>query len=304
VSFRRIPLGPVRGVLADETGRAIDAALAGPLPEMVGRALVERRVVERVIVEMLDAAAEREAAPNGAAGDGAVEQLLRNPAVERWAASDEASRLAEAVAGRVVRSPAFRGAVAEMLSSPEIRRALTDAAGGYGDDAVNAARRKARAADDRVETRIHRLLRRSRPADPGFAGVATRGLALLVDAALAQVAFLVVAGSVGLVLGVAGGLRPGWLAGSLAGVGWLLVVALYFAGFWSVTGQTPGMRLTRVRVATASRETPAPWRALVRFAGLILAIIPLGAGFLPALVDRRRRALPDFLAGTVVVYDA
>jgi uncharacterized RDD family membrane protein YckC len=304
VSFRRIPLGPVRGVLADETERAIDAALAGPLPEMVGRALVERRVVERVIVEMLDAAAEREATPDGAANDGAVEQLLRNPAVERWAASDEASRLAEAVAGRVVRSPAFRGAVAEMLASPEIRRALTDAAGGYGDDAVNAARRKARVADDRVETRVHRLLRRPRLADPGFAGVATRGLALLVDAALAQVAFLVVAGSVGLVLGLAGGLEPGWLAGSLVGGGWLLVVALYFAGFWSMTGQTPGMRLTRVRVVTGSREPPAPWRALVRVAGLILAIIPLGAGFLPALVDRRRRALPDFLAGTVVVYDA
>jgi len=37
--------------------------------------------------------------------------------------------------------------------------------------------------------------------------------------------------------------------------------------------------------------------------GLFLAIIPLFAGFIPALFDRRRRALPDYLAGTVVVYD-
>jgi hypothetical protein len=40
----------------------------------------------------------------------------------------------------------------------------------------------------------------------------------------------------------------------------------------------------------------------VRLVGLGLAIIPLGAGFLPVLVDDRRRALQDFLAGTVVLY--
>jgi len=35
-----------------------------------------------------------------------------------------------------------------------------------------------------------------------------------------------------------------------------------------------------------------------------LAIIPCFLGFVPALFDRRRRALPDYLAGTEVVYDA
>jgi uncharacterized RDD family membrane protein YckC len=45
------------------------------------------------------------------------------------------------------------------------------------------------------------------------------------------------------------------------------------------------------------------WQALVRTVGLALAIIPCFLGFVPALFDRRRRALPDYLAGTVVVYD-
>jgi uncharacterized RDD family membrane protein YckC len=40
----------------------------------------------------------------------------------------------------------------------------------------------------------------------------------------------------------------------------------------------------------------------VRLVGLVLAIVPLFAGILPALVDDRRRALQDFLAGTTVVY--
>ena len=132
--------------------------------------------------------------------------------------------------------------------------------------------------------------------------MATRGVALVVDAAVAQVGYLVVAASVGLVLGLAGELHSGWLTGLLAGGGWLLVVALYFVGFWSVTGQTPGMRLLRLRVQARSGAPPTVLRSLLRLAGLILAIIPFFAGFLPALFDHRRRALPDFVAGTTVVY--
>ena len=40
----------------------------------------------------------------------------------------------------------------------------------------------------------------------------------------------------------------------------------------------------------------------MRLIGLGLAIIPLFLGFVPVLFDERRRALQDFLAGTVVVY--
>ena len=40
----------------------------------------------------------------------------------------------------------------------------------------------------------------------------------------------------------------------------------------------------------------------MRLIGLGLAIVPLFLGFLPVLVDARRRGLHDFLAGTVVLY--
>jgi uncharacterized RDD family membrane protein YckC len=298
--LHRIALGPVRaasGVIADETERAIEAAFGGPLPEMVGRALVEQRVIERVVGEMLVAAAKREDGSSGI-----VEEVLRSPALERWVASPEAGRVAGAAAERVVQSPAFKRALSDVLASPEVRRALTESAAGFGEEGAEAARRKAWRADDRIETRVHRWFGRTRPAHPGFAGVASRGVALVVDAGLAQAVYLVLAATAGLLLGLAGGLDQGWLAGSLAGGGWFLVVAVYFAGFWSVTGQTPGLRLLRLRVLTRSAEPPSFHRGLLRFAGLILAIIPLGAGFLPALFDRRRRALPDYLAGTTVEY--
>jgi uncharacterized RDD family membrane protein YckC len=295
--LNRFPFGPVRGVLADEAERAIDAALAGPLPEIVGRAIVERRVAERVVTAMLDASARQEGA-----GD-AVEQILRSPALERWLASEDAARVAALATDRVVHSEAFRHAVADLLSSPEIRRAMTETAGGFGDDAAVAARTKARGADFRIEASVHRLLHRPDPARPGFGGFVSRGVALAVDGLLAQLAYLVLAASVGIVLGLVSGLRPGWLEGTLAGGGWLLVVAAYFSAFWANTGQTPGMRLMGVRVLAPSGEPPSVKRSLVRVVGLMLAIIPLGAGFLPALVDARRRALPDYLAGTTVAYE-
>ena len=58
-----------------------------------------------------------------------------------------------------------------------------------------------------------------------------------------------------------------------------------------------------VRVLSRTGRTLSLWRAVVRTLGLALAIIPCFLGFVPALFDRRRRALPDYLAGTVVVYD-
>jgi uncharacterized RDD family membrane protein YckC len=135
-----------------------------------------------------------------------------------------------------------------------------------------------------------------------YAGIATRAVALAIDVALSQAVFVVGAALLSLIASLVGQLRPEWLVAILAGAGWFLVVGAYFVGFWSVTGQTPGMRLMQARVLTAAGTPPGFWRSNVRLIGLALAIIPLFAGFLPVLVDGRRRALPDFLAGTVVVY--
>ena len=83
----------------------------------------------------------------------------------------------------------------------------------------------------------------------------------------------------------------------------MLVVGTYFVLFWSAAGQTPGMRLLHVRVRGPAGDTPSIARSLVRLVGLVLAIVPMFAGFVPVLFTQRRRGLPDFLAGTVVLYD-
>jgi uncharacterized RDD family membrane protein YckC len=58
-----------------------------------------------------------------------------------------------------------------------------------------------------------------------------------------------------------------------------------------------------IRVEDARSGGTIPGRrAIVRFFALVLAAIPLCAGLLMILVDRRRRGLQDVLARTEVVH--
>jgi uncharacterized RDD family membrane protein YckC len=136
-----------------------------------------------------------------------------------------------------------------------------------------------------------------------YAGIATRAVALAIDAALAQVIVFAGGAVVALVGSLVGGLQFGTLARVVSALAWVAVVGGWFVVFWTTAGQTPGMRLLGLRVVGPDGGPPAPGRALVRLAALAVAIIPAFAGFLPVLVDDRRRGLHDFAARTVVLYD-
>jgi uncharacterized RDD family membrane protein YckC len=135
-----------------------------------------------------------------------------------------------------------------------------------------------------------------------YAGIATRAVALAIDAALVNIIALAGGAILALVGSLVADVRLDTLGRLLAAVAWIAVVGTYFVLFWSTAGQTPGMRLMGLRVATPRGEHPGVTRSIVRLVGLGLAIVPLFMGFLPVLVDARRRALQDFIAGTVVHY--
>lgn len=291
-----------RNALTDEVERAIDAVLAGPIPEAVARSAVRHRVVERVLAAALEAGAVRAPGPkvDAAEIERALERALGSPGVQRALTDALDSKFTEELAVRTAQSAAFRQALREVLSSAELRSALVQQTAGFGAELAASLRRRTRVLDDSTQSAVRRLLRRPAADVSRFGGLSTRGVALVIDAAFAQLAFLVVAASVGLVLSLAGNVGAGWLDGLLAAGGWFAVVMLYFVSFWTATGQTPGMRIMRLRVVTGEGRPPSLWRSFVRLVGLMLAIVPLFAGFLPVLVDARRRALQDFLAGTVV----
>jgi uncharacterized RDD family membrane protein YckC len=135
-----------------------------------------------------------------------------------------------------------------------------------------------------------------------YAGIASRALGLAIDAALVNLVVLIGGAVIALAGSLVGDLQFETLERVLAAGAWATVVAAYFILFWTAAGQTPGMRIMELRVTTAAGTRPGFWRSVVRLVGLVLAIVPLFAGFLPVLVDDRRRALQDMLAGTVVLY--
>jgi uncharacterized RDD family membrane protein YckC len=136
-----------------------------------------------------------------------------------------------------------------------------------------------------------------------YAGIVSRTVALAIDAGALTVGFAVASGVLGLILSLFTPVEvssPGAVLG--AACVWSLVIATYFVLFWTLVGETPGMRLMALRVVDATGEPPRLGRSLVRLVGMVLAAIPFFAGYALILVDDRRRGLQDMLAGTVVIY--
>jgi len=135
-----------------------------------------------------------------------------------------------------------------------------------------------------------------------YAGIVTRGIAFVLDALIINGATVVLAAAAALVLSVIipGDLEAGWESAVAGLCTWWLAGAAYFVGFWTLTGQTVGMRVMRLSVTDVAGERPHLGRSLIRLAGLVLAAIPLMAGYALILFDGRRQGLQDKLAGTFV----
>jgi uncharacterized RDD family membrane protein YckC len=227
-----------------------------------------------------------------------VDRALASPGLERLVIDALESRLTAEVTDRALDSPEMQRVVEHVASSPAVRTAMRQQTTTLAEELVSGLRRRAESADGAAQRRI----RGRRVADIPYAGIATRAVGLAFDVLLAQIIFLTGAALVGLVASLVGDLQPAWLVAALAAAGWTLVAGTYFVLFWTAAGQTPGMRLMRLRVSDHRGQPPSLGRSVMRFIGLVLAIVPLFAGFLPVLFDGRRRGLHDFLAGTIVLY--
>jgi uncharacterized RDD family membrane protein YckC len=178
------------------------------------------------------------------------------------------------------------------------------AANGAGSqaDAVHAiaeARAQAAAAE-----RVHVFTGETERAVPDYTGLVTRAIGFGVDALIIDLAAIVVAAIVALALNLFE--VPSKVDTALAAIGAVVFIVwagAYFVTFWSTTGQTPGARMMRFRVLApgTQRGHISPRRALVRLIAMVLAAIPLLAGYFMVLFDDRRRGLHDRIARTVVV---
>lgn len=142
-----------------------------------------------------------------------------------------------------------------------------------------------------------------RPDEEGFpAGFVTRLVAMAIDLALLSVVITTVT-----VLGqfVGQSLHAGiwtlrFIALGTTGFSVGLYI-LYFVGLTALGGQTLGKRIMGVRVLRVDgRQVPVK-ASIKRYIGTWISL-PFFWGYLMVLVDSRRRAFHDKLAGTVVIY--
>jgi uncharacterized RDD family membrane protein YckC len=258
--------------LVPEVSRLVERALASDLPEELARSIAEHHVLERVTLELAETGAL----------DSAVEQILASP------------RTKETV-DRLVRSDEVRHAIKEVVASPEVRAALAEQSIGMAEEMAADVRSRTRELDNRIG--------RPQAGSSGFAGAATRAVVLVVDGLAIAVVYALVAGLLGLVSYLVGGLRPTWLVETLVGSLWALVAGSYLVFFWSTTGRTPGMHVMHIHVRDRTGRAPSVGRSIVRVLVTWVSIVPFFLGYVTVLFDKRRRGLPDLVARTEVFYD-
>jgi uncharacterized RDD family membrane protein YckC len=148
------------------------------------------------------------------------------------------------------------------------------------------------------------------PAEPASlrkAGFWLRSVAFLVDAGL--VALLATGGAmlVDMAVQIGGTISSApeagleWLETTATSLIVVLIALCYFTLFVGLHGQTPGKMLLGLKIIRITGEEVGYGRALVRWIGQCLGLLPLGVGFLMVAFSRRKQALHDKIAGTYVV---
>ena len=218
-----------------------------------------------------------------------VKQALETEAAARaWREvleSEQAQMLVERIAG-----------------APEIRAAIASQSAGLITDIGVRLTVITEELDDAME----RVTRRRDPdSETDQAGLATRAVAGAIDLGLLFGAYSLVSGVLASLVSSVFGAPLSVAAMIVLAVLGLVVGGAVFAVFWSLAGQTPGMRFLAIRlVCTDGSRHIGFWRAARRVLAVIVSLLPLGIGYLAILWSPQRRSWADRMTGTQVVYDA
>jgi len=135
-----------------------------------------------------------------------------------------------------------------------------------------------------------------------YAGFVPRFLAFAIDRVIITAIILAVVVFIGFLIQ---SLRPGELTSQIASFIIAVFVfsfdAVYCVTFWLLAGQTPGKAILGVRIVRTDGERIQFWPAVVRWLGYMVSSV-LFLGYFWILVDSRRQAWHDELAGTLVIY--
>ena len=273
--------------LAGATG--IDTTIEAATEDAIVGAM-QSAAVERALVRLLE----------GPAFQDAVAKALDSPAVERAVLEALDSGLVDRVWDKLLESDEVQRLIERIAEAPEVRAAIASQGIGLLEDIGRQLGGISRNIDDAIERVVRRVLRRPQRAErSNHAGLMTRGLALLLDFGIINLAFVGLSALVALVFG-----QSHHTAAIVIGVSfWLVTFCVYLTTFWSLAGQTPGMRLLGIDIVTEDGDRRIGLRRAVRrLVGLVLALIPLGLGLIGVILRDERRGFHDRLAQTDVIY--
>jgi uncharacterized RDD family membrane protein YckC len=280
-----------RGARTVTKATGIDRAVEIAAEEAIVAA-VESQAVERALARVLEGPVVEEAV-NGALESEAVKKALLE-------AMD--SELVDEVWRRLLASEETQQLVERVAGAPEIRAAISAQGMGLIEDIGRTIGGIVRRLDDRFEWLARKVLFRKQRAVPTtHAGAVSRALALLIDVVFVNLSFTAFVALITLVANAfGGGGRASSVAIAVGSATWLLFGAVYLLGFWSLAGQTPGMRFVRIRL---DAERLPLRRSIRRLGGFGLAVVTFGIGFLGIVFGAERRGWDDRAAATNVVYD-
>lgn len=290
LSARLIGVG-VRGARTVGKATGIDRAVEVAAEEAIVAA-VESEAVERAMARVLQ----------GPLVEEAVQGALESDAVKKALLEAMDSELVDEVWRRLLASEQTQQLVERIAEAPEVRAAISAQGAGLLDDIGRQIGKLARRLDDSFERAARRLLfRRRRAVASDHAGAASRALAMVIDGVIVNLSFTAVIAIATLVDNAfGGGGDASNLAIAVGSTAWLTLGALYLVSFWSLAGQTPGMRFVGIRLST--RRLPLR-RSLKRLLGLGLSVMTFGIGFLGIVFGERRRGWEDRFADSDVLYD-
>jgi uncharacterized RDD family membrane protein YckC len=291
LSARLLGVG-FKGARTVTKATGIDRAVEVAAEEAIVAA-VESQAVERAMARVLEGPVVQEA----------VEGALESDTVKKALLEAMDSELVDEVWKRLLASDQAQQLVERIAEAPEVRAAISAQGMGLVEDVGRTIGNLARRLDDRFERIVRRVFFRPQRVLPSDrAGLVSRALAMAIDGVFVNLAFTAFIALVTLLGNAFGGSGEGGsgLAIAVGSTAWLGFGAVYLAGFWSLAGQTPGMRFVGIRL---EEERLPPRRSFRRLVGLGLSVLTFGIGFLGIVFGERRRAWEDRFSATGVVYD-
>jgi uncharacterized RDD family membrane protein YckC len=291
LSARLLGVG-VKGAKTVTRATGIDHAVEVAAEEAIVAA-VESQAVERALARVLE----------GPVVEEAVEGALESDPVKRAVLEAMDSELVDEVWRRLLASDQAQQLVERIAEAPEVRAAISAQGAGLLEDVGRTIGNLAQRLDGSFERLLRKIFFRKLRAEPTVhAGFVSRALAYVVDGVFVNLGFTAVVAIATLVVSAFGG-GGGSASGFALAIGstaWVVIGGLYLICFWSLAGQTPGMRFVGIRLSV---ERLTPRRSLRRVIGLGLSVITFGIGFLGVVFGAQRRGWEDRFCGADVVYD-